>query len=116
MEGLPCNSRPVSFTGAPFPPFHRESALIIQSANLSLRGTGDRRGGQPLQDNPPSIFCRWSVQVSCCQGQPGQQSGMDDGQEPVGTVVALWPPAPIRDWKEDIAYASHSEMFPLFQY
>lgn len=34
-----------SFTGAPFPPFHREYALIIQSANLSLRGTGDRREG-----------------------------------------------------------------------
>lgn len=40
VEGLPCTSRPVSFTGAPSPPFHRESALIIQFANLSLRGTG----------------------------------------------------------------------------
>lgn len=41
---------------------------------------------------------------------------MDDGREPVGTVVILWPPALIRDWKEDTVYASHSEMFPLFQY
>lgn len=40
VEGLPCTSRSVSFTGAPSPPFHRESALIIQFVNLSLRGTG----------------------------------------------------------------------------
>lgn len=74
VEGLLCTSRPVSFTGAPFPPFHRESALIIQSANLSLRGTGDRRGGQPLSS--VGGLCRCPAAKDSLDSRVG---GMMDG-------------------------------------